>query len=86
LILNNTEAAHKAKVSGSVLVIIYVATRGDPSHIRVNRGLGKGLDQKAVEAVHQYKFKPAMKDGKPVLVEIGLEVKFQEPATRPARQ
>jgi periplasmic protein TonB len=75
-----TEAAHKANVSGSVVMTIYVDTRGNPSHIRVNRGLGQGLDQKAVEAVHQYKFKPAMKDGKPVLVEIGLEVNFQEPA------
>jgi periplasmic protein TonB len=75
-----TEAALKAKVSGSVLMTIYVDTHGNPSHIRVNRGLGQGLDQKAVEAVHQYKFKPATKDGKPVLVEISLEVNFQEPA------
>jgi periplasmic protein TonB len=75
-----TEAAHKAKVSGRVLMTIYVDTNGNPSHIRVNRGLGQGLDQKAVEALRQYKFKPAMKDGKPVLVEISLEVNFQEPA------
>jgi periplasmic protein TonB len=74
-----TAEAHQAKVSGSVLVILYVDTHGNPSHIRVNRGLGQGLDQKAVEAVKQYKFKPAMKDGKPVLVEIALEVRFQEP-------
>jgi periplasmic protein TonB len=75
-----TEAARQSKISGSVLVILYVDAGGNPNHIRVNRGLGHGLDIKAIEAVHQYKFKPAMKNGQPVLVEIGLEVQFQEPA------
>jgi protein TonB len=36
-----------------------------------------GLDEKALEAVRQYKYKPAMKDGKPVMVQLNLEVKFQ---------
>jgi protein TonB len=45
--------------------------------VRVLRGVGMGLDEKAVEAVKQYKFRPAMENGKPVLVELNVEVNFQ---------
>jgi TonB family protein len=38
--------------------------------------LGKGLDEKAIEAVRTWKFEPAMKDGKPVAAEIAIEVAF----------
>ena len=41
------------------------------------RSVGMGLDEKAVEAVKQYKFKPAMEGGKPVTVELNIEVNFQ---------
>jgi protein TonB len=74
-----TETARKAKVSGSVLVNLYVDANGNTGHIRVIRGLGSGLDEKAVEAVRQYKFKPGMKDGKPVRVEMTLQLSFVEP-------
>jgi protein TonB len=45
--------------------------------VHVLRGVGMGLDQKAVAAVQQYKFKPALKDGKPVPVYVNIEVNFQ---------
>jgi protein TonB len=42
------------------------------------RGLGKGLDEKAIEAVERYKFRPAMKDGTtPVAVYVNVEVNFR---------
>ena len=41
------------------------------------RGVGMGLDEKAMEAVKQYKFKPAREAGKPVAVELNVEVNFQ---------
>jgi periplasmic protein TonB len=41
------------------------------------RHLGMGLDQKAVEAVKQYKFEPAMFDGKPVAVTVDIRVNFR---------
>jgi protein TonB len=63
-----------ANVSGSVLVNLRVDRNGNPNHIRVIHGLGMGLDEKAVMAVHRYKYKPAMKDGKPVMVELNIEV------------
>jgi len=72
-----SEEARKAKVAGNVLVNLWVDTNGNPSHVRVIRGVGMGLDEKAVEAVRQYKFKPAMENGKPVLVELNVEVNFQ---------
>ncbi len=72
-----SEEARKAKFSGNVQVALIVDERGMPSHVRVERGVGMGLDEKAVEAVRQYKFKPAMENGKPVPVEIYVEVNFQ---------
>lgn len=72
-----SEEARKAKVAGNVLVNLWVDTNGNPTHVRVIRGVGMGLDEKAVEAVRQYKFKPAMENGKPVLVELNVEVNFQ---------
>ena len=65
-----------ANVSGTVQVTLRVDRNGNPSHVRVTRGLGMGLDEKAVMAVRQYKYKPAMKDGTPVMVELNVEVKF----------
>jgi len=45
--------------------------------VKVTRSLGLGLDEKAIEAVKQWKFEPAMKDGKPVAVQINVEVSFR---------
>jgi len=72
-----SEEARKAKVAGNVLVNLWVDANGNPSHVHVIRGVGMGLDEKAMEAVRQYKFKPAMENGKPVLVELNVEVNFQ---------
>jgi protein TonB len=72
-----SEEARKAKVAGNVLVNLWVDQQGNPSHVHVIRGVGMGLDEKAAEAVRQYRFKPAMENGKPVLVELNVEVNFQ---------
>ncbi len=72
-----SEEARKAKVAGNVLVYLQVDANGRPAHVRVLRGIGLGLDEKAIEAVRQYKFKPAMENGHPVPVEMNVEVNFQ---------
>ncbi|MDQ2833056.1 MAG: TonB family protein [Acidobacteriota bacterium] len=72
-----SEEARKAKVAGNVLVNLWVDANGLPQHVHVIRGVGMGLDEKAIEAVKQYKFRPAMENGKPVLVELNVEVNFQ---------
>jgi protein TonB len=72
-----SEEARKAKFMGVVTVNLIVNAQGMPQNVRVLRGVGMGLDEKAVEAVRQYKFKPAMEGGKPVPVELNIEVNFQ---------
>jgi protein TonB len=72
-----SEEARKAKAAGNVLVNLIVDQNGRPQNVHVLRGVGMGLDEKAVEAVKQYKFKPAMEGGKAVAVELNVEVNFQ---------
>ncbi len=72
-----SKEAKKAKFKGIVLVNLIVDANGLPQNVHVVRGVGMGLDQKAIDAVKQYKFKPAMQDGKPVPVELNVEVNFQ---------
>ena len=72
-----SEEARRAKVSGNVLVALQVDAQGRPTHVRILRGIGLGLDQKAIDAVSQYKFKPALENGRPVPVEMNVEVNFQ---------
>jgi len=72
-----TEEARKAKVSGLVLVNFVVDKSGKPQHVHVVRGVGHGLDRKAIEAVSKYRFQPAMEAGKPVEVALNVEVNFQ---------
>jgi protein TonB len=77
-----SEEARHAHVKGNVWVKINVDKNGNPTHVRVIRGIGPngvglGLDESAVETVKQYKFKPAMKNDKPVMVELNLEVDFE---------
>jgi len=72
-----SDEARRAKYQGVVVISLIVDAQGNPQHVRVVRQLGMGLDEKAVEAVKQYKFKPALMQGKPVPVEINIEVNFQ---------
>ncbi|MGA7566185.1 MAG: energy transducer TonB [Terriglobales bacterium] len=72
-----TEEARQAKTQGTCILWLIVDTEGRPRDIRVVHGLGYGLEAKAIEAVKQWRFQPAMKDGKPVNVEISVEVGFR---------
>jgi periplasmic protein TonB len=73
-----SDEARRAKYQGVCLVSLIVDAQGNPQNIHVVRQLGMGLDEKAIEAIRQYKFKPAMKDGRtPVPVMITIEVDFR---------
>jgi TonB family protein len=72
-----TPEAKRAKYQGVVLVDLIVDENGNSRNVHVIRPLGMGLDQKAVEVVSQYRFKPAMMKGKPVPVEVHIEVNFR---------
>jgi len=71
------EAARKAKLNGHVILSFIVTPEGKPKDIRVVKSLSPGLDQKSIEAVSQWKFVPATKDGKPVAIEIQAETTFR---------
>jgi protein TonB len=73
-----SDEARRAKYQGVCLISLIVDAQGNPTDIHVARPLGMGLDDKAIEAIRQYKFKPALKDGKtPVPVMITIEVDFR---------
>jgi|SRR5579864_1709099 len=72
-----TEEARRNKTQGTCVLWLIVDTDGRPRDIRVVRGLGFGLDAKAIDAVKQWRFEPAKKDGKPVNVQISVEVGFR---------
>jgi len=72
-----SEEARKAKFQGEVVVHLVVDASGRPTRVSVSRPIGMGLDEKAKEAVSQYRFKPAMKDGRPVPVLMDVAVNFQ---------
>jgi D-alanyl-D-alanine dipeptidase len=71
-----SEEARRRHVNGTVVLSLVVDTNGMPQYVRVKRGLGYGLDEKAVEAVQRWRFAPATLDGNPVAVEISTEVNF----------
>jgi TonB family protein len=80
--LNDVEAefsdeARAKGIFGVCLISLIVDTNGKPQNPRVVRPLGHGLDEKALEAVRKYHFKPAMKGKVPVPVMITVEVNFR---------
>lgn len=72
-----SEEARKAKYQGTVVLYVEVNSDGKAINMRVLRSLGLGLDEKAMEAVRLWKFKPGFKDGKPVTVAATIEVNFR---------
>jgi protein TonB len=72
-----SEEARKAKFQGTVVLYVVVDEKGQPKDLKVVRPLGLGLDQKAIEAVQKWRFKPGLKDGRPVSVSAQIEVNFR---------
>jgi len=72
-----TDEARRAKYEGTCVLGMIVGPDGKPRDIRIQRGLGMGLDKKAIEAVQQWRFNPATKDGQAVAVQISVEVSFK---------
>lgn len=72
-----SEEARRAKFQGTVTLYIEVDEHGKPKNLRVMNSLGLGLDEKALEAVSKWKFKPGRKDGVPVTVAATVEVNFR---------
>jgi protein TonB len=72
-----TEEARNAKIQGTCILWLIVDANGHPRDVKVVRGLGYGLDAKALETVKQWVFEPAKKDGQAVNVQVSVEVGFR---------
>jgi TonB family protein len=72
-----SKEAKKKKVQGIVVLFVVVTIEGKATDISVAKSSGLGLDEMAIEAVRKWRFKPAMKDGKPVAVKVPVEMTFR---------
>lgn len=68
--------AKKAKHEGIVQLAVIVGPDGKVENIRVAKAVDPSLDESAVDAVRQWIFEPAVKDGKPVKVEVKIDINF----------
>jgi TonB family protein len=71
-----SEDARKHKLQGSILVSLVIDATGAPTEIAILRPLGMGLDEKAIEAISQWRFTPGQKNGAPVPVVSQIEMTF----------
>jgi len=69
--------ARKLKYSGTTLISMTIDTDGAPKNLRVVRPIGLGLDDQAIAAAAQYRFRPATENDLPVAVQVNVEVNFQ---------
>jgi len=72
-----TDDARRANYQGSVSIKLIVDSQGNPQDVRLASHLGMGLEAKAIEAVKQYRFRPAMYQGHAVSVQIVIDVDFR---------
>jgi TonB family protein len=72
-----SEEARRKHVAGVVMIQMLVTEEGLPTHLRVAAHAGNGLDEKALEAVGKYRFRPASLEGVPVPVVMTVEVNFR---------
>lgn len=71
-----SDEARKSKAQGIVLLLLVVGKDGHPYDIRVGQSLGMGLDEKAIEAVNRWRFRPGTLNGRPVATQIAVQVDF----------
>jgi protein TonB len=72
-----TQEASEAKLQGSVLLSAVVGVDGIPADIKVVKGLGMGLDEKAVECLSKWRFKPGTHDAQPTTVRVQVQINFR---------
>ena len=72
-----SDEARKSRTQGVVTLLLVVGKDGHPFDIRLRQSLGMGLDEKAIEAVHHWRFRPATLGGQPVATQILVEVDFR---------
>ena len=79
-----TTEARQARAAGTVILQVVIQTDGTADILKVVKPLPYGLTESAVEAIHQWKFRPAMRNGKEIPITISIEVGFnQEQRSQP---
>jgi protein TonB len=69
---------HGVRAVGSVIIALVVSSKGLPKDPHVVKGLDQELDASAVEAVKEWRFSPAQKNGKPIAVRVSVQIQFHE--------
>lgn len=72
-----TVEARQMKLEGEVLIRVLFTAAGEVRVLDVVQGLGHGLDQNAIRAAQQIRFKPAQRDGQPVDSTATVHIVFQ---------
>jgi periplasmic protein TonB len=72
-----TQAAEKLKIKGVVALGTTIEADGHVSSVKILKSLGFGLDEKAIESVKKWRFKPALKDCVPIAAPLSIEVQFR---------
>jgi TonB family protein len=72
-----SDEARRKKIQGTVMVSALVTEEGLTTDLRVEKSLGYGLDEKALQCVRKYRFQPAIKDGAPIAARVMVEVNFR---------
>ncbi len=71
------EIAKRAGIEGRVMVLAFVDEQGNVTKAEIIRSVGAGLDEAAVKAVLETKFKPGKQRGKPVRVQVAIPIQFR---------
>ena len=71
-----TEEARKNKIQGVVLARVLVGPDGTVKQAKITRGLPDGLNENAIQAAYQIRFRPAMKGGQPVAFWVAVQIEF----------
>ena len=66
------------RAEGSVIIALIVSSKGLPKDPHVVKSLDKDLDKSAIDAVKEWIFAPAQKDGKAVAVRVSVQIQFHD--------
>jgi len=73
------ESAIREGMEGTVLVMLTIPPDGVPKDVKLVKGLRPDFDKSAIESMQQWRFRPAMRDGKPIEVTVTIKVVFKRP-------
>jgi protein TonB len=72
-----THEARAARIEGAVELLVTIGEDGAPRDMQVQGTLGYGLDEKAIECVARWRFRPGVYQGSPVPVAASIQVNFR---------